>query len=310
MRWLVTGASGFIGWHLVDRLTRDGHEVVAWGRGANDPWPDRDIAKLPVDITDARAVGDALAAARPDMVVHLAAQSQPTRSWSAPAMTMRINVEGTVNVLEAVRSLENKCRVIFAGSSAQYSPGLGPAPVTEAAPCIPDTPYGITKVAGDSLCQVYGRLHKLDIVRVRPFAWIGTHKEGDVASDIAQRVVAIERGATPMLAVGRTDVVRDIIDVRDGVSALLLLAQKASPGDVFNICRGQGTSIGELVAAYAAQAKTSFSLESDPRFMRPVDEMVRIGSADKIAELGWRAQLSLQQSVAYILDYWRGKPEL
>jgi GDP-4-dehydro-6-deoxy-D-mannose reductase len=309
MRWLVTGASGFIGWHLVDRLTRDGQDVVAWGRGANDPWPHRDIPKLPVDITDAKAVADAVQAAAPDVVFHLAAQSQPSRSWSAPALTMRINVEGTVNVLEAARGLGNPCRIIFAGSSAQYSPGLGPAPITETAPCAPDTPYGITKVAGDSLCQVYGRLHKQDIVRVRPFSWIGTHKQGDVASDIAQRVVAIERGADPVLAVGRTDIVRDIIDVRDGVAALLMLAQKAPPGEVFNICRGQGTSIGELVEAYGEQAKAPFQQTSDPRFLRPVDEMVRVGSAGKIAALGWKPQIPLRESIAAILDYWRARPE-
>jgi GDP-4-dehydro-6-deoxy-D-mannose reductase len=155
---------------------------------------------------------------------------------------------------------------------------------------------------------LYAKAYDLDIVRFMPFFWIGTLKTGDVASDLARRIVAIERGALPRLLVGRTDTVRDIIDVSDGVAALLLLVEKGASATVYNICRGEGVTIGELIEAFRACAKTEIPVELDPSLMRPVDELVRIGDPTRLRALGWQPVVPLADSVDHILDYWRGQP--
>lgn len=307
-KYLVTGASGFIGWHLVSLLQEKRRDVLVWGRGGNDPWAGQ-VKTASVDIRDAKSVHDAVAAADPDIVFHLAAQSLPVRSWADPIETLRVNVEGTINLLEAVRkSSGRRRRILLACSSGQYAPSSDGSPISEDFPAGPASPYAISKLAADWFGDLYGRAFDLDIVRFRPFAWIGTHKQGDVASDVARRVVAIERGASSSLTVGRTDVVRDIIDVRDGVAALYLLSARAEKGSVYNICGGGGTSVAELIDEFRRQTSVPFEVEFDASLVRQIDELVKIGSPDRIFKLGWRPQYSLAQSVAEILAYWRNQP--
>ena len=249
----------------------------------------------------------ALAGANADAIVHLAAQSLPGVSWDDPAGTMRINVEGTRHLLEAVRALPGaRPRVLVAGSSAQYASSADGSPIAEDSPTEPASPYGISKLAADALARLWARAHKLDVVTFRPFFWVGTRKTGDVSSDLARRIVGIERGAPPVLTVGRTDVVRDFIDVRDGVAALLLLLRAGTAGQAYNICRGSGTAIAELIAVYRSLATVAFDVQDDPALTRPVDEPVRIGDPGRIRALGWQPRIPLEQSLRDVLAYWRG----
>lgn len=307
MKYLVTGAGGFIGWHLVDRLAQDGHEVVAWTRSTENAWPAARVTRVGIEITDAPAVAAGVRAAAPDVIFHLAAQSIPTRSWADPVGTMRTNVDGTLHLLEALRAdSARRPRVLLAGSSAHYASTKDACPIGEDAPVEPGSPYAVSKLAVDAYGRLYARAHQLDVIRFRPFFWIGPRKEGDVASDIARRVVAIERGAEARLAVGRTDVVRDMIDVRDGIEAMILLAEKGRTGEAYNICAGTGRSIAQLIEAYRRLTTARFETVNDPKLMRPVDELIRVGDATRIQALGWRPKVPLEQSLQEILRYWRG----
>jgi GDP-4-dehydro-6-deoxy-D-mannose reductase len=310
LKYLVTGASGFIGWHLVSALREKKSDLKTWVRSGKDHWSGQ-VKVADVDIQDAKNVDDAFAAADPDVIFHLAAQSLPMRSWANPIETVRVNVEGTINLLEAVRKAGGRNRrILLAGSSGQYAPSQDGSAIAEDGPAGPGSPYAASKIASDWFGDLYGKGFDLDVVRFRPFAWIGTHKQGDVASDLARRVVAIERGEQAVLTVGRTDVVRDIIDVRDGVAALLLLNERAKKGGVYNICRGKGTSVAELIEEFRRQSRVPFDVSHDVSLVRPVDELVKIGRPDRIFELGWRPRYSLAQSVAEILGYWRNRTEV
>jgi GDP-4-dehydro-6-deoxy-D-mannose reductase len=305
MRYLVTGASGLIGWQLVDRLAKDGHQVNAWLRQPAALWQHPSVAVEVIDLADRQAVAARFAASCPDRVVHLAAQSLPGKSWQEPAETMHANIDGTLSLLEAMKAASNKPRLLFAGTSAQYASSKDGSPIREDAPLDPSSPYAVSKMAAEDCCRLYARAFGLDVICFRPFLWIGPRKTGDVASDVARRIVAIEGGATPVMGIGRTDVVRDFLDINDGIAALLLLSDKGAGGEAYNICNGQGLSIRELIEAFRAQSRVPFALEQDIKLMRPIDEMVRIGDAAKMHSLGWRPQLTLEDSVRNILGYWR-----
>ena len=308
MKALVTGASGFIGSHLVARLAADGHEVTAWvrdGRDGRTAWG-RPVAKRSVDLLDCAGVLAALEVAEPDVIFHLAGQSLPARSWDDPAQTMRTNIEGSLNLLEAFRKVQTgRGRLLMAGSSAQYGPGAPGELISEDAPAFASSPYAISKLAADQCAELYARAWDLDIVRFRPFAWIGPGKVGDVGSDVARRIVAIERGAPPRLAIGRTDVVRDMIDVRDGVAALLVLADQGAKGAAYNVCCGVGTSVAELIGKLRSLARVPVELVADSSLLRPVEELVKVGDPRRLHALGWRPTIGLEQSARDILDYWR-----
>lgn len=308
MRVIVTGAGGFIGWHLVDLLTRRGDTVQAWHhKTAADDWQGA-ADNIVVDITDPAAVSGQLARFAPDAVIHLAAQSFPNRSWDEPVRTYEVNVLGAVHLLEAVRMLARPPRLLVAGSSAEYAEAADGRPISESAPTRPDSPYGASKLAVDNLAQVYVGRYGLDLIRFRPFFLIGPRKTGDVCSDLARQVVAIERGKAATMRVGALDVIRDFIDVRDGVAGIARILDAGSGGEVYNVSGGAGRSIGEVVDALRRLADKPFELTQDPSLMRPLDQKVKVGDNTKLMALGWKPSLSLDDGLRTILDYWRGKP--
>jgi GDP-4-dehydro-6-deoxy-D-mannose reductase len=308
MRVIVTGASGFIGWHTIEALVRRDDAVEAWvRRPMADGW-DMPVDTALVDVTDADAVAAGLRRFAPDAVIHLAAQSYPGRSWQEPGSTYHVNVLGAINLLEGARVLECPPRILVAGSSAEYAEPSDGRPISEFGPTLPDSPYGASKLAVDSLVQLYGRRYSLDLVRFRPFFLAGPRKTGDVSSDFARRIVAIERGAVPTLRVGALDVVRDIIDVRDGVTAILQIMDAGEAGEVYNVCGGIGVSIRRLLETYRTLSTAAFAVAEDQDLIRPLDQMAKIGDPSKLSALGWSAVHALEDTLDVILRYWRERP--
>jgi GDP-4-dehydro-6-deoxy-D-mannose reductase len=295
MRITVTGAGGFVGSYLVRALAARGDEV--------DPW-----TRATVDVTDPEAVGRALRRFAPGAVVHLAAQSLPTRSWDEPAETYRVNVGGAIGLLEGARALPRPPRLLLAGSSAEYAEPAGGAPLAEHAPAGPNSPYAASKLAADELARMYARRYGLDVVRFRPFFLVGPGKTGDVCSDFARRVVAIERGAPPALRVGDLNGVRDMIDVRDGAAAIMRLLDAGAAGELYNVCGGVGTRIGEIVDTYRALATVPFEVVQDPALLRPLEHAVKIGDAARLRALGWSPAYRLHDTLRAILEHARALP--
>ncbi|MBI3635059.1 MAG: NAD-dependent epimerase/dehydratase family protein, partial [Candidatus Rokubacteria bacterium] len=166
MRCLVTGASGFIGGHLIERLVVEGHTVHALVRpGRTAPAGARPAEG---DVLDRPSLDRAVGAAAPQAVFHLAAQSLPVVSWERAGETFDTNVRGTLNVLDAVRAGGGDPVVVVACSSAEYAVEPGGRPIREDDVLAPSSPYGVSKLAQDHLARLYASAHGLGIVRVRP----------------------------------------------------------------------------------------------------------------------------------------------
>lgn len=304
MRAVVTGAGGFIGGHLVDALAHNGAAVQAWGRGAPDDKRGAPVDCVTVDICDKAAVLHTLSRFEPDLVFHLAAQTLPVRSWEEPELTYRTNLIGTLHLLDAVRHLARKPRVLIAGSSAEYA-DAAESPIDETAPIEPNSPYAASKVAAVELARLYGRRYDLDLICFRPFVLAGPRKTGDVYSDFARRIVAIERGQEAAMRVGTLDVVRDILDVRDGVGAVLRIAEAGRRHEVYNVASGRGVSIRDILESYRRLARVPIDVVDDPALRRPLDHRIRIGNPAKLAGLGWKPRHGLDDTLSSILTHWR-----
>jgi len=238
---LVTGAAGMVGSHLLEHLQAiGGAETI--GAYYRPTIRLADIAGrfalVELDMRYAEPVRRLIAARRPDVIYHLAAQSLPTLSWDNPWETLEINVQGTVNVFEAIRSVRAgdpayDPMVVVACSSAEYGASLTPerVPVDEDTPLLPLHPYGVSKVAQDLLAFQYWRNFGLRCIRARIFNCTGPRKRSDVVSDFASRVARLARSGGGELRVGNLDTRRAIIDVRDLVAALSALADRGAPGE-------------------------------------------------------------------------------
>ena len=305
MRVLVTGAGGLIGSHLVEALVARGDLVQGWGRHPTPETAALGASVMIADIADYSTVFRLLQDFAPDIVFHLAAQSIPAASWQDPAATYRTNVIGSINLLEAARQRPQPPRLLFAGSSAEYAEPDSGAALREDARLEPNSPYAASKAAMTELANLYARRYGLHLIVFRPFFLAGPRKVGDVCSDFARRIVAIERGAQNEMRVGTLEVVRDIMDVRDGVSALLRLADAGIPGEIYNIASGRGTSIQAVLDTYRSLAGARIEVIQDPALLRPLEQRVKIGDPTKLIALGWQPVHSLPDMLQNILNYWR-----
>jgi len=143
------------------------------------------------------------------------------------------------------------------------------------------------------------------ILRVRPFFIIGPRKTGDVSSDFARGVVAIERGLAKKLRVGNLDAVRDFLDVQDAIRAIYLIADQGISGEIYNICAGTGHRVGEIVEELQKLSTAVVETESDPALLRRLDEPIKIGDNRKLRNLGWSPSIPFPESLALILESWR-----
>jgi nucleoside-diphosphate-sugar epimerase len=305
MRVVVTGAGGFIGWFLTDELIRRGADVQAWVRTEGPCDWSGNVDVVAVDVCDQDAISRQLFAFKPALIVHLAAQSLPGRSWEKPAATYQTNVGGAINLLESVRTLVVKPRLLVAGSSAEYADATDGQPIAENALTQPNSPYAASKLAAWQAAQLYASRYGLDIIGFRPFFLAGPRKTGDACSDFARRIVAIEQGRETEIRVGTLDVVRDIIDVRDGVRGILRIAEAGKSGEMYNVAGGHGVTIRDVLDSLIRLAVVPVKITSDPALMRPLDQQVRVGDARKLRALGWEPKHDLAGTLRAILDYWR-----
>lgn len=306
---LVTGVSGFVGPHLARALTAAGARVIGLGLEPAVP-PGLPLAGWrTADLGEAQPVADAVAGVRPDAVVHLAGQSSAGRSFADPDGTFRANATGTANLLEAVRTGARDARVLVVGSGEAYGPQPEGTRVGEEAPFAPVSPYAASKAEADRIAAAAGE-QGLDVVRVRAFSHTGPGQSPVfVVPGWAQQIAAIEAGRTkPVLQVGNLEVTRDLSDVRDVVAAYVALLERGACGAAYNVCRGEGVRLSDVVRRMIALARVPIGVETDPARMRPADVPWLVGDPSLIArDTGWRASVPLERTLADVLEEWRGR---
>jgi GDP-4-dehydro-6-deoxy-D-mannose reductase len=299
MRALVTGSHGFVGRHLVAHLRAEGDEVDELDTTAHDR----------VDVTSAAAVRKRLKAVRPDAVYHLAALSHIGSSWQAPNKVLRVNVEGTLNVLRAAADAAVS-RVLVVGSADEYGRvDPGDLPLTEDAPLRPMTPYGASKVAAEFVALQAFLGTGTPVVRVRAFNHTGPGQdERFVVSAIGRHVALAERDGEGEIRLGSLESVRDFTDVRDVVRAYRMLVTNGTVGEVYNVCSGTGRSVAEVADHMLALAGRDLKLVIDPALVRPIEVPRLIGSNARVrAATGWAPTISFDDTLRDVLADWRAR---
>jgi GDP-4-dehydro-6-deoxy-D-mannose reductase len=295
VRSYVTGSAGFVGGWLVDHLQSSGDEVLK--------------SDTEVDITDAAAIASAVTRAEPEVVYHLAALAHVGRSWTNPAETVRVNVIGTLNVLQAAAQCDPPPRVVVVSSAEVYGNTAGEDPVDESAELCPVTPYAASKVGAEYVGIQAWLGQSVPVLRARPFNHLGPGQSADfVVAALARRVAEAEELGGGPVAVGNLAASRDFTDVRDVVRAYRLLAEFGTPGDVYNIATGNAISIAEVARRLCGMANAPVELRQDPELFRPVDVPVFLGDASRLrAATGWQPEIDFETTLSDVLDHWRAR---
>jgi GDP-4-dehydro-6-deoxy-D-mannose reductase len=304
MRALVIGADGFAGRWLLRHLAESGDEITAAvGPGYGGAALPGELAPHPLDVRDANAVRTLIVATAPQAIYYLAGVSQPgARDEGGTAIS--VSVIGAAHALAAAAELEQRPRLLHAGSSHMYGAPDGDRPISEETPLGPQGVYGAAKAATESMLRHLGPAVGVDVIGIRAFNHVGPGQgTAFVVPSLAAQVAGITRGEeAPIIHLGNADVRRDFTDVRDVVRAYRLLAERGQPGEVYNVASGQAVRIGDVVELLAEISGVEVDVRIDPSLVRPEDANVVIGDAGKLrAATGWRPEIPLRQTLKDVL---------
>ncbi len=311
MSTLITGAAGFVGKHLIRLLQSEGQQnIVALALNEQEADLLREY-NIDVFIGDILCIDDlksVISRVKPEQIFHMAAQSSVELSWVDPMKTADINIKGTINLLECVRALSLKTRIMLIGSGDEYGTvSAQDMPINENTRLAPTNIYAVTKVCQNMLGNVYANAYHMDLVMTRAFNHIGPGQSSKfVVSDFCKQLVEIEKGlAEPVIRVGNTAVKRDFTDVRDVVKAYYFIMNRGVTGETYNIASGQPVSIQDILDIIISQSKVKILVELDKKRFRPTDTAVVDTDSSKLRKLtGWKNEISLEQSIKDTISYW------
>ena len=299
MRVLVTGPTGFVGRWLIEELRSHGHTLLLAP-------PSREL-----DITDHAAVIDLVTAAAPDAIAHLAAVSFAGDARRDPARAFAVNVGGTAALMEAAGRLPRPPVVLVTGSSEAYAPPRPEdLPLRESAPLLPESPYGLSKLAAEAVALEVAGAHGIHLVVTRSFNHTGPGQRPDfVVPALAGRIADVLAGRAAAIRVGNTDVHRDFLDVRDVVRAYRLLLEAGATGalpagpTIVNVASGRSVSVRWIAETLKSHAGCDADLVEDPDLVRPSDPPEIVGDAGLLRKLtGWSPAIPLERTLGDITD--------
>lgn len=320
MKILITGAGGMVGSHMVELLYNKGEEVIGtyYKPTIDINELNSNIKMIECDIRYSMNILKVIKEFQPDRIFHLAAQSYPTVSWDKPYETIDININGTIAVFEAVKEVKNISNdydpvIVVACSSAEYGETLehlNTPYVKESDPLLPLHPYGVSKVGQDLISFQYYKNDNIKSIRARIFNTTGTRKINDVTSDFTKRAIEQYYSNTTekCLKVGNINTRRAIMDVSDLINALLLLSEKGTYGDVYNISSESIYRIKDIIEIIERKLDIKFKIECDEKLLRPTDEKIIVGDVTKLKkDTGWKQEKNLDTTIEEMLGYWKFK---
>lgn len=308
-KFLITGFSGFVGRHFLHYLYEQPEAFEIFGIDIRRPAFDYSIYEdrltirfKEVNLLNQDELKTVLIEFQPDYILHLASFSSVAYSWQNPEECFINNTNIFLNLTSTLKELNMNCRVLSIGSSEEYgNVTAAQLPLREDMHLTPVSPYAVARVSQEMLSRVFVDSFHLDIILTRSFNHIGPWQdERFVVPSFIRRILNISKSGAceGTIETGDTTIIRDFVDVRDVVRAYYLLLTKGTPGEIYNICSGNGIALSEIISRIGNVLNIHVNTTINPAYVRPNDNRVVIGSHEKITkELGWMPQIPLTDTL-------------
>lgn len=306
---LIIGGAGFVGGYLAEYLQDEcGYQVRAT-KMKQEEIPGANYEVVDMDLLVKGEVEKVIRDYEPDFIFHLAAQSSVAVSWSNPQLTVDVNIKGSLQLLDVLKEMEYKGRVLLIGSGEEYG-RIQPdeVPIVEDTVLRPGNIYAATKCCQNMIAGIYAKAYGLNLVMVRAFNHVGPRQTTQfVVSDFCKQVVEAEKGLRdPVIHVGNLKAKRDFTDVRDVVAAYECLIRQGRSGETYNVGSGIAYSIEEILDRIIGLSGQEIRVEVQKERLRPIDVPVIVADISKIEEqTDWKRKIPMEQTLQDTLDYWR-----
>ncbi len=308
---LIIGVEGFVGSYLVDCLHDEFNMEIYATKLRGKKYENSKANIYDLDIMEKQEIVNLLYAIRPDYIFHLAAQSSVSVAWKNPTLTIDVNIKGSINLMDSVRELFYKPRMIMIGSGEEYGHIRdGEVPISEDTVLRPGNVYAATKACQNMLGTIYAQAYDIDLILVRAFNHIGPKQAPlFVVSDFCKQVAEIELELRPpIIEVGNLNAKRDFTDVRDVVRAYAYLALYGKSGETYNVGSGHAVEIQSILEKIVSCSDKKIEVRVDPNKIRPVDVPIIEADIDKIQNTtGWQPEIPIERTLEEVLNYWRGE---
>ena len=307
---LITGIGGFVGGHLTDHLISQKIAVTGFIHPSHHSHNLDNLKKkanlVECDILNKQLIAKKLSNSF-DCIFHLAAFSSPSKSFENSKETLENNILGELNLLEALKKINSKAKILIVGSSDEYGDINHNRLVNEEFPLNPSSPYAVSKVAQDLLGWQYFLNYGLQIVRVRPFNHIGPGQStAFVVSAFASRIAQLEKKGGGIMRVGNLDAYRDFTDVRDMVRAYLLALEKGKLGEVYNIGLGKLYKISDIFKKLISLSKVKVKEKQDKTLHRSSDTNKITCDYSKFKKkTNWKPSIPIEKTLSDTINYER-----
>jgi len=313
MNFLVTGGAGFIGSHVCERLLELGHAVWAFDdlNAFYDPQLKRkNLRQLEIlakpfqfvlgDLTDRQALDEVLGKTQFDQIIHLAARAGVRPSLAEPALYQRVNVEGTVNLLESARRTGVK-KFLLASSSSVYGVN-SKVPFSESDPIFSAiSPYAASKLACEALGHVYHHVYGMDIAVLRFFTVYGPKQRPDLAIHKFARLI---RAGKPIPVFGDGSTARDYTYISDILEGIIACTEKAFGYEIFNLGESQTVTLSQLISLLESALGRAAIIERLPA--QPGDVPLTCADVSKARKkLGYNPQVKIEQGIPLFVDWFK-----
>jgi GDP-4-dehydro-6-deoxy-D-mannose reductase len=318
MKILITGIAGFAARHFLSYLNEQepGSEVAGI---YNETYPEFDGEKFSnlkiylhkINLLDKGKTAEVIESFNPQYILHLAGKSSVANSWKFPAESITDNTNFFLNIVETVKNLHLKCRILSVGSTEEYGNANEGLPLKETDCPEPASPYGVARVLQQKLVKIYADSFGIDIVHTRSFNHIGPYQKPEyvIASFAKQIVQQAKEGKHPIqLITGDVEVMRDFSDVRDVVRAYFLLLTNGEKGETYNVCSGKSYVLKDIISILSTIIGEHVLHSVDEKNFRPSENKIIVGSYEKLKNTtGWVPEYNIENSLRDIIKYWEGE---